>query len=113
MIARQPEPMTSFSDSKGMTNMSTAARIYVSARDELDFADAVDALRASGYTFDLEDVYLPADEPRADVAALCSSGLVVHTHAEDERTATDMIVSITAYGLRIPEVYVGDLLDAA
>jgi hypothetical protein len=114
MTPRRTESKTATSDPKGMTDMSSAAaepiRIYIAgARSELDYAGAVDALRSAGYIHDLEGVYLPSGDPREDVKALCAASLVVHTCPEDARTVTDETVSLTAYGLGIPSIHVGDL----
>jgi hypothetical protein len=69
------------------------------ARHEIDIADAVDALRRAGYAVDLAAVYAPTGDPRADVEALLDSDLVVQAGPVD-----DAIVSLTAYGMRIPVI---------
>ena len=86
------------------TAVAPAPRAYLTGDTDLA---AGDALRAAGYA-----VYLPTGRPHADVDALCHSSLVVHTRPESARTATDTTVSLAAYGLRIPEVFAGDLVAA-
>jgi hypothetical protein len=96
-----------------LSNADETAVTYVYAagvRHDASCFAVVEALLDAGLVGDL-DVYRPTGDPRGDVAALCASNVVVHVGAE--RTASDVTVDITAYGLGVPVFDLADILDAA